>query len=74
VEQKLKGDLKANETIAGLEANDYDVATLHIPYGPGMRGGSTNWDIKQYFRFVFSASTFSDVRFQDLGMNCTIDF
>jgi len=74
--KKLKGDLKANETIAGLEANDYDVATLHIPYGPG-------WDARRIdklvyqtvcFRFVFSASTFSDMGFQDLGMNCTINF
>lgn len=63
--KKLKGDLKANETIAGLEGNNYDVATLHIPYGPG-------WDARRIdklvyqtvcFRFVFSASTFCKVHF-----------
>ncbi|RDB20236.1 hypothetical protein Hypma_012620 [Hypsizygus marmoreus] len=32
---KYKGDLKAHTSIGGLEMNDYDVATLHIPYGPG---------------------------------------
>ena len=29
------GDLKADTSIGGLELNDYDVASLHIPYGPG---------------------------------------
>ncbi|KAG5643246.1 hypothetical protein DXG03_001296 [Asterophora parasitica] len=32
---KYKGDLKTDTSIGGLEMNDYDVATLHIPYGPG---------------------------------------
>jgi len=67
--KKLKGDLKANETIAGLEANNYDVATLHIPYGPG-------WDARRIdklvyqtvcLRFVSFASIFGDVRFLGFG-------
>ncbi|KAK0231590.1 hypothetical protein IW262DRAFT_1454613 [Armillaria fumosa] len=32
---KCKGDLKSTEAISGLEMNDYDVISLHIPYGPG---------------------------------------
>ena len=34
-QRKRKGDLKADEEIAGLEMSDYDTAILHIPYGPG---------------------------------------
>lgn len=33
-QRKYRGDLKKME-IGGLEMNDYDVASLHIPYGPG---------------------------------------
>ena len=32
--KKYKG-LKANTAPEGLEMNDYDVGSLHIPYGPG---------------------------------------
>jgi hypothetical protein len=32
--RKYKGDLK-EDTGMGIEMNDYDVASLHIPYGPG---------------------------------------
>lgn len=51
---KRKGDLKAEEEIAGLDMNDYDVASLHIPYGPG-------WTAKRIEKLVFQT---------DLGMNC----
>jgi hypothetical protein len=30
---KLKGDLKADTIIGGLEMNNCDVQSLHIPYG-----------------------------------------
>ncbi|KAF5379120.1 hypothetical protein D9615_005878 [Tricholomella constricta] len=41
-----KGDLKADAFIGGLEMNDYDVATLHIPYGPG-------WDARRIDKLVY---------------------
>ncbi|PIL29519.1 transporter [Ganoderma sinense ZZ0214-1] len=51
--KKLKGDLKANIDIGGLEMNDYDVQSLHIPYGPG-------WDARRIDKLVYQT---------DLGMN-----
>ncbi len=42
----LKGDLKANIDIGGLEMNDYDVISLHIPYGPG-------WDARRIDKLVY---------------------
>lgn len=51
---KRKGDLKGEEEIAGLDMNDYDVASLHIPYGPG-------WTAKRIEKLVYQT---------DLGMNC----
>jgi hypothetical protein len=45
--RKLKGDLKADTAIGGLDMNDYDVATLHIPYGPG-------WDVKRIDKLVYA--------------------
>jgi hypothetical protein len=44
--KKLRGDLKADAGVAGLEMNDYDVATLHIPYGPG-------WDARRIDKLVY---------------------
>lgn len=44
--RKYKGDLKQDLTVAGLEMNDYDVATLHIPYGPG-------WDARRIDKLVY---------------------
>lgn len=44
--RKHNGDLKANTAIGGLEMNDYDVATLHIPYGPG-------WDARRIDKLVY---------------------
>ncbi|KAL0573061.1 hypothetical protein V5O48_008902 [Marasmius crinis-equi] len=51
--KQLKGDLKANMAIGGLEMNDYDVVSLHIPYGPG-------WDARRIEKLVYQT---------DLGMN-----
>lgn len=41
----FKGDLKA-ETGFALEMNDYDVTSLHIPYGPG-------WDARRIDNLVY---------------------
>ena len=55
--RRYKGDLKADDEIAGLDMNDYDVSTLHIPYGPG-------WNAKRIEKLVYST---------DLGMNSTFN-
>ncbi|KAJ3511469.1 hypothetical protein NLJ89_g4078 [Agrocybe chaxingu] len=44
--RNLKGDLKEGDIIAGLEMNDYDVTSLHIPYGPG-------WDARRIDKLVY---------------------
>ena len=44
--KQLKGDLKANMDIGGIEMNDYDVQSLHIPYGPG-------WDARRIDKLVY---------------------
>ena len=46
MKRKLKGDLKADSVIGGLEMNDYDVQSLHIPYGPG-------WDARRIDKLVY---------------------
>ncbi|KAI0350817.1 ankyrin [Trametes cingulata] len=51
--KRVKGDLKADADIGGLEMNDYDVQSLHIPYGPG-------WDARRIDKLVYQT---------DLGMN-----
>ena len=56
-QQRYKNDLKADDEIAGLDMNDYDVSTLHIPYGPG-------WNAKRIEKLVYST---------DLGMNSTFN-
>ncbi|KAF7300977.1 putative ankyrin repeat protein [Mycena indigotica] len=53
--RKLKGDLKGEDT--GLEMNDYDVSSLHIPYGPG-------WNARRIDRLVYQT---------DLAMNSTFN-
>ncbi|KAF7291792.1 Ankyrin repeat protein [Mycena chlorophos] len=55
--RKYKGDLKTEMGISGLEMNDYDVASLHIPYGP-------SWDARRIDRLVYQT---------DLGMNSTFN-
>ncbi|CAK5281900.1 unnamed protein product [Mycena citricolor] len=40
MKRKFKGDLKQDSSLVGMEMNDYDVASLHIPYGPG-------WDARR---------------------------
>ncbi|KAF9475283.1 ankyrin [Pholiota conissans] len=54
--RKYKGDLK-EESEMGIEMNDYDVASLHIPYGPG-------WDARRIDKLVYQT---------DLGMNSTFN-
>ena len=46
MKRKHRGDLKADSFIGGLEMNDYDVKSLHIPYGPG-------WDARRIDRLVY---------------------
>ncbi|KAH8111009.1 ankyrin repeat protein [Phellopilus nigrolimitatus] len=55
--RRLKSDLKADEEVAGLDMNDYDVAKLHVPYGPG-------WNAKRIEKLVYQT---------DLGMNSTFN-
>jgi hypothetical protein len=42
--RKYRNDLKTE--IGGLEMNDYDVASLHIPYGPG-------WDARRIEKLIY---------------------
>ena len=44
--RRLNGDLKADSLTGGLEMNDYDVQSLHIPYGP-------KWDARRLERLVY---------------------
>ncbi|KAK7053725.1 ankyrin repeat protein, partial [Favolaschia claudopus] len=56
--RKFKGDLKGEaNSLTSLEMNDYDVASLHIPYGPG-------WDARRIDKLVYQT---------DLGMNSTFN-
>ncbi|KAH9944572.1 ankyrin [Amylocystis lapponica] len=48
-----KGDLKDSLDVGGLQMNDYDVVSLHIPYGPG-------WDARRIEKLIYQT---------DLGMN-----
>ena len=43
--RKYKGDLKQDVGI-NLDMNDYDVGSLHIPYGP-------RWDAKRIEKLVY---------------------
>ncbi|KLO11509.1 ankyrin [Schizopora paradoxa] len=56
-QRQYKGDLKGDEEFGGLEMNDYDVSTLHIPYGPG-------WTARRIEKLVYQT---------DLGMNSTFN-
>ena len=44
--RKFNGELKADSLIKGLEMNDYDVQSLHIPYRPG-------WNTRQIEKLVY---------------------
>ncbi|TDL26647.1 ankyrin [Rickenella mellea] len=55
--RRLKGDLKSMVEIGGLQMNDYDVVSLHIPYGPG-------WTAKRIDALVYKT---------DLGTNSTFN-
>ena len=46
--------MKGGDEIGGLEFNDYDLASLHIPYGPG-------WTAKRIEKLVYQT---------DMGTNC----
>ena len=41
-----RGDLKGSQVFSGLEASDYDIVNLHIPYGP-------RWDAKRIETLIF---------------------
>ena len=56
-QSQYKDDLKSNEETGGLEMNDYDVSTLHIPYGPGWTARRIEKLIYQTVRFVLWPST-----------------
>ncbi|PPQ73506.1 hypothetical protein CVT24_007652 [Panaeolus cyanescens] len=56
-QKTFSGDLKANTDLVGLAMNDYDVVSLHIPYGPG-------WDARRIEKLVYQT---------DLGMNSTFN-
>ncbi|KAA1478658.1 ankyrin [Dentipellis sp. KUC8613] len=55
IPKKRTGDLKAADTsgVQALEMNDYDVVSLHIPYGPG-------WTAARIEKLIYKT---------DLGMN-----
>lgn len=44
--RKYRGDLKQDDHNIGLEMNNYDVGSLHIPYGPG-------WDARRIDKLVY---------------------
>jgi hypothetical protein len=46
IRQKYKGDLKQKDDKMDLEANNYDVGPLHIPYGP-------RWDARRIDKLVY---------------------
>lgn len=50
LKKRYKGDLKADAD-AGLELSDYDVVSLHIPYGPG-------WDARRIEKLVYQTVSY----------------
>ena len=53
---KYKGDLKADTSVVALEMNDYDVSSLHIPYGPGWTARRIDKLVYQMARTVHTIS------------------
>ncbi|EIW81880.1 ankyrin [Coniophora puteana RWD-64-598 SS2] len=47
-QRRYKGDLKGLDSFFGLEMNDYDVSTLHIPYGP-------RWNAQRIENLIYTA-------------------
>ena len=45
---RYQGDLRSDEAFSGLELSDYDIANLHIPYGPG-------WDARRIEKLIYKA-------------------
>ncbi|KAH9949869.1 hypothetical protein B0H21DRAFT_819796 [Amylocystis lapponica] len=48
--RRYRADLKLNVEFCALEMNDYDVVSLHIPYGP-------NWDARRVERLVHQTAS-----------------
>ena len=46
MKRKYKNDLKSLGELEELEMNDYDVGSLHIPYGPG-------WDARRIDKLIY---------------------
>ena len=71
--RKYKNDLKSLGELEELEMNDYDVGSLHIPYGPG-------WDARRIDKLIYQTvrqsflchSCLLTLLLQDLGMNCMV--
>ncbi|KAF8349125.1 ankyrin repeat protein [Amanita rubescens] len=57
MKRKYRNDLKSLAELEELDMNDYDVGSLHIPYGPG-------WDARRTDRLIYQT---------DLGMNSTFN-
>ncbi|KAL5531740.1 hypothetical protein ACEPAG_4617 [Sanghuangporus baumii] len=55
--RKRKADLKAEEEITGIDMNDYEVAQMHIPYGPG-------WTAHRIEKLIYQT---------DMGINSTFN-
>jgi len=47
--RKYKNDLKSLNDLEELETNNYDVASLHIPYGPG-------WDARRIDKLIYQTA------------------
>ena len=71
MKRKCKNDLKSLCELEELDMNDYDVGSLHIPYGPG-------WDARRIDKLIYQTvrrsflcyPCFLTLLLQDLGMNC----
>ena len=51
IKRRYQGDLKVEKETGGLEMNDYNVTSLHIPYGPG-------WDARRLDKLVYQTVSF----------------
>ena len=70
MKRKYKNDLKSLGEFEELEMNDYDIGSLHIPYGPGWDARRIDKLIYQTVRQSFCYLCFLTLLLQDLGMNC----
>jgi len=74
MKRKYKNDLKSLAELEELEMNDYNVGSLHIPYGPG-------WDARRIDKLIYQTVRQSLLSYpcfltlsQDLSMNCMLPF